>query len=685
MMKRILAVLAVLALNISAFAQVDRSKRPEPGPARPIEIGSYETFTLKNGLKVIVVENNKLPRVNFSLVLNITPVSEGDKVGYVEMTGDLLRRGTTSRTKDQLDEEIDFMGASLGTYSSGAYASCLSKYTEKTLELLSDVVLHPSFPEDELAKIIKESRSGLASLEDDPGAMMSNLSLRRLYGTAHPYGEIQKEEHLDNISVADCRSYYSAYFRPNVAYLAVVGNIKAKTAKKLVKKYFGEWESAEVPAAVPAFPELPAQTEISMVHRASSVQSMLQLSNVASIKPGQEDLVTISVMNQVLGGGSAARLFKNLREDKAFTYGAYSNYDTDPFAGSFTAEAEVRNAVTRDAVVEFIKELNRMRDEPVPAEELEAAKAFLRGQFGRSLESPNTVANFALNIERYNLPKDYYETYLSRLDAVTPEQIREAAKKYIRTDRMHILVVGNALEVAESLGEFGTVNYFDAFAEPAESPGYPIPEGVTAQTVLDNYLKAIGGDALAKVKDITLVSEATIQGFSLKNTQVYKLPNKVFQEQDMGPMGKVVMTYNGTTGRIVQGGQELPMDEEGLADLSQEAYFIPEASYAQMGAEVSLEGISKVMDKKAYMIKVTVNGSSETNYYDMESGLKVRTSTTEEGPQGEQTMNIDFTDYQEYSGLKLPGVISMPAGPMKLEFKLKEVKVNTNVPDSKFN
>lgn len=684
-MKRIFSFFIAAALSLPAVAQLDRSIRPQAGPARPIEIGSYETFELKNGLKVIVVENHKLPRVTFSLVLNNTPVSEGNKQGYVEFTGDLLRRGTTTRTKDQLDAEIDFMGANVGTSSRGAFATSLSKYTEKTVELLADMVINPSFPQEELDKLIKQSESGLLSIEDDPGSVMNNLASVVLYGKNHPYGEIMTEESLKAITLDDCKQYYSTYFRPNVAYLAVVGDIKPKEAKKLVKKYFGDWKSAEVPANKPAFPAAPAKTEVALVHRASSVQSMIQIANVIDLKPGAEDVVTMSVLNQILGGGSSARLFQNLREDKAFTYGAYSSYDTDPYAGYFQADAEVRNAVTSEAVVEFFKEMNRMRNEKVTAEDLEATKAYLRGQFGRSLESPQTIANFALNIERYGLPKDYYKNYLKRLDAVTPEMVQAAANKYLRTDAMHILVVGNALEVGEGLAAFGKVTYYDAFGKVTEAPGIPIPEGVTAQTVVDKYLQAINYPAYAKMQDITISREATIQGFSLKSTEIYKAPNKFYQKQDMGPMGSQVRVYNGKTGKDISNGATQEISGEDLQDLAREGVLVEESAYASWGAELKLVGITKVNEENCYILEVQVGEEKTTHYYSVATGLKMRTTTTQMGPQGEMAVNVDYSGYTDYSGLKLPSSISIPAGPMKLEFKTTDVKVNSKVPDSQFN
>lgn len=239
-MKKLVIYIIVLAFSGSAFAQVDRSKLPEPAPAKSIQIGDYESFTLKNGMQVFVVENHKLPRVTLSLVFDHEPVMEEDNAGYIGMVGTMLRRGTTTRTKEQIDEEIDFIGGSLGAGPTSVYASSLSKHQDKLLDLMADIMFNPTFPEEELDKIKTQTISGLAANKEDANSISSNVTTALVYGKNHPYGTLTTEETVGNIKIDDIKNYYQSYFKPNIAYLAIVGDINKKEAQKLVKKYFAK-------------------------------------------------------------------------------------------------------------------------------------------------------------------------------------------------------------------------------------------------------------------------------------------------------------------------------------------------------------------------------------------------------------------------------------------------------------
>jgi zinc protease len=462
-MKRLSIFLLLSVFYPQVHAQIDRTKVPAPGPAPEINIGTGESFELKNGLKVIVVENHKLPRVAFNLILNFEAIEEGDKAGYASMAGDLLRTGTTTRSKAEIDEAVDFIGASLNTSASGIYAASLTKHTDNLLNLMTDILYNPTFPEEELEKLRKQTLSGLASQKDDPGAIASNVRSVVLYGKDHPYGELTTEETVNNISIQDCKDFYNKYFTPEIAYLAIVGDITVKDAKKLVKNHFGQWESK--PLQLPAFEasQAPSQTEIALVDRSNSVQSEIRVAYPINLKKGDPDVIKASLMNVILGSGFSARLNQNLREKHAYTYGAGSSISSDMIVGSFNAQTSVRNEVTDSAIYQLMFELERIIEEPVTDEELASAKAYMTGSFARSLESPQTIANFALNINRYNLPADYYATYLQKLNAVTKEEIQAMAKKYIKPDHAHVVVVGKGSEIAGGLQQFGAVTYYDMY------------------------------------------------------------------------------------------------------------------------------------------------------------------------------------------------------------------------------
>jgi len=688
-MKRILTSTLALLISFGSFAQLDRSIRPEAAPAKEIEIGDYDVFTLKNGLTIIVVENKKLPRVSFSLVVDRDPIIEGEKAGYVSLAGELLRQGTTNRDKSTLDEEVDFIGASLFTGSSNVFAAGLSKYTETLVELLADVALNPSFPQEEFDKLKNQSLSGIKNAKDDPNSLSSRIFNQSIYGSAHPNGELDSESTYESITLEDCKNYYNQYWAPNKTYITIVGDIKARKAKKLIKKYFGDWEAKEVPTTeVPAVPQYDG-TIVNVVNRSSSVQTVLSIGNSIKLSPGHPDIAALTVANQILGGGSMGRLFRNIREDKAYTYGAYSDFKTSRYDGVFSAGASVRNEVTDSAIVEFIKEFKRMQDEAVTAEELQAAKNNIIGSTGRSLERPQTIASYALNIQRYNLPEDYYQTYLSRIDAVTADDVMMAAKKYFKTEALVITAVGKGGEIAPSLEKFGEVSFYDFYGAETGPPSLPVPDGVSAETVLSAYLDAIGGmEKLDAVKDLTINSTMSISGMPMEATSVSKRmrPHYLFNEMSVAGMGTIQKTvYDGKTAKVsgMGGSQELSGEEASSA--RDQATLFSESKYAEMGYTLSLSSIQFVDGEKAYALEVeTPNGDKSTEYYSVESGLKLKEETSVDGPEGPLTVSVSFSDYREVEGLMLPFSQTINQGGQKIEMSVQSILVNSGLKVSDF-
>ncbi len=689
-MKKIFSILFTLAITLSATAQIDRSIRPEAGPAPKLDFGKYQVFEMKNGLKLIVVEDHKLPRVSISLIIDRDPILEGSKAGYVQLAGEMLRQGTTTRPKAQLDEEIDFIGASLNTSSSSVSASGLSKYTEKLIAMMADVTLNPAFPPEEFEKLKKQALSGIESEKDDADAIAENVFRAMMYGLDHPYGEMMTKATAESIQLEDCKTYYNNYWVPNDSYIAIVGDIKPEKAKELITKYFGAWKTANVPKNAYDMPEPANGMQISIVNKESAVQSVVTIGNVIELKPGSPDEVTLRLANQILGGGSLGRLFQNIREDKAYTYGAYSSYDDDRLVGQFSASASVRNEVTDSAVMEFYKEFKRLQTEPVPAEELQAAKNYVIGSFGRSLESPSTVARFALNIQRYKLPADYYETYLAKLQAVTPEQIMEVAKKYIGTESTHLVVVGKASDIADDLAAMGKVTYYDTEGKVAEAPSEPVPAGITAETVVNNYIDAIGGvKKLKKVKDITTKYDAEIAGAPMKisATITRKKPNMYKMEMVAAGMGTLMaQTYDGERAKTSGMQGEKVLEGEDLEDMAQQAKFNTELEYLTDAYTLKLTKVASVDGQKTYVMEVTdKDGKTETEYYSVESGLKIKSESTEETPQGPISSSQSFSDYKEVNGVMYPHTLKIDAGPQKIKMTVTEIKVNSKIKKSEFS
>lgn len=681
-----------------AFAQkLDRSKVPAPAPAPKINLSQPATFTLPNGLKVFVVENHKLPKVAFSLSLDVDPVLEGDMKGYVDITGQLLERGTTNRTKQQLDEEIDFIGATLSTSANGVYASSLKKHQAKILEILSDVVLNSDFKQEELDKLKKQTISGIASSKDDPDAIAANVRSVLVYGKKHPYGEITTEETVENVTLEACKNYYKTYFRPNVSYLAVVGDVSVKEIQPLIEKYFAAWEKADVPVNKYKMPAAPKQTEVAFVHKEGASQSVINITYPVNLKKSNPDVVKTRILNSILGGSATARLFMNLREKHGYTYGAYSTLSADELVGYFNANAKVRNDVTDSALTQFMVELNRIADEKVTADELQGMKNYASGIFAYTLQDPQTIARFAIETEKYKLPADYYATYMEQIAAVTVDDVKEMAEKYITPNNAIILVVGNK-KIADKLTEFDAdqkISYYDIYGNDYVEALKPAPEGVTAETVMNKYIEAKYGVAkgkaldkkLKKIKDITVRMDASIQGQSINVTRYQKAPNKFANAITMGTMVIQKQTFNGTTGKSsgMQGNEDITGDD--LEDLKLSSVMFLDAKYTDHGITYELLGVEPINGEDAYkMVQTKPNGETETEWFNVASGLKVKSMSVQENDKMPEPITVvtELSDYKEVNGIMFAHKTKQVFGPQTLDMTVTAVEINTKLGDEVF-
>lgn len=679
---------ACLLFASGIMAQQNEEFRKTPPPAGPppkIELGEAVRFQLDNGLEVILVENHKLPRVSFQVFVDVPPFLEGEQAGYSSIAGQLLSAGTTSRTKAEIDEAVDFIGASLNTSSNGVSGSCLTKHKGKLLELMADVLFNPTFPEEEFEKLKKQTLAALAQAKDDPNTIASNVASVLRYGKDHPYGELETEETVQNISLDKCKEFYQTYFKPNISYLVVTGDISEEEVRNIAQQYFGDWQPAEVPQQEFPTPEPPAITEVDFVDKAGAVQSVINITHPIELPPGHPDVIKASLTNTILGGYFNSRLNSNLREDKGYTYGARSSINQDRYVGSFTAYASVRNEVTDSAMTQFLLEIDRLQREPIGEEELSMVKSVMTGSFARSLENPGTVARYYLNMARYDLPDDYYATYLQRLAAVTAPEVLETARKYILPHRAHLLVVGNKDEVADKLKQFapdGEVHFYDHYGNKLEEAPIPVPTGVTAQSVIDRYLQAIGGDQLDSVQSLVLVMNAELQGIVLETSIYFKAPNKLVTRNSM--MGNIMheRVFDGETGVNVQMGQVSKIEGDELKDTKVDAVLFAERKFDELGVKTELRGIEMVNGQPAYKIVLTYpSGKKKTYYYNTESFLKVREVETSNGA----TAISDISEYMEVEGIQFPKKTTITgAAPAPIILETTKVEINVPLPDEMF-
>ena len=682
MKKHIYIIIALLFISVGVNAQIDRSKQPKPGPAPKISLENPKEFELKNGLKVLVVENHKLPRVAFSLNIDRPPVVEGNKAGVSSLLGSMLGNGTSHIAKDAFNEEVDFLGAQISFSSAGGSARTLSKYSERILELMADAAINPLLTEVEFQKEKAKQIDGLKSMDKSVAAMAGRLGPALSYGVKHPYGEFVTKETLANISLNDIKGFYKNHFNPNNAYLVIVGDVDYKKIKKQVHKYFGKWEKSDYkyPSTPKAIPNV-NKTEIDFIDMPHAVQSSISFTNNVNLKMTDPDYFAVLIANKILGGGFNGYLNMNLREAHGYTYGAYSRVGVDKYAPSrFTAGASVRNVVTDSAVVQTIKEINRIKKEPVDPKALKNAKAKYVGDFVLSLESPATIALNTLDIKVNNLPADFYTTYLQKINAVTAADVQRVANKYFKSDNARVVVVGKGSDVLENLEKTGIpIKYYDTYAKSIAKPNYEIaiPSDVNVQKVLNNYIEAIGGRAkLDKVTSVLIKAEAELQPGMMMQMEMKKTASNQFM-QDLSMMGNSVskQVLDGNAGYVVAQGQKKDMTPEEVKKVQAESSPFPEVNY--LNQDVKLEKIEKVNGENAYKIKVSDELSV---FYSVESGLKLKESRTV--PQG--STSIFYKEYKDVSGIKFPFRMTQTMGPRNIDFIIKEIKVNEGVSDADF-
>ena len=689
-MKKVYLLIAAFFTVMGIQAQVDRSVMPKPGPAPEINLTDPESFQLNNGLKVMVVENHKLPRVSIQLTIDNPPILEGDKAGVSSLTGSLLGNGSTNIPKDEFNEEIDFLGARLSFGSQGAYAQSLSKYFPRMMELMADAAINPNFTQEEFEKEKNLLITGLKTEEKDVSAIAGRVQRALAYGKDHPYGEFTTEETVNNVTLTDVQEFYRDYFVPANAYLIVVGDVSLDSVKELTETYFTPWTKAVPPSIGYSNPSNVPNTQINFVDMPNAVQSEIAVQNIVELKMKDDDYIPALVANQILGGGGEGRLFLNLREDKGYTYGSYSSINDDKYAASrFRATAQVRNTVTDSSVVELLKEINRINTEPVSAKELANTKAKYAGRFIMALEDPQTIARYALNIETEDLPKDFYKTYLERLDKVTITDVQNAAQKYFNADNARVVVVGKGSEILENLrnveykGKKLPVLYYTKTAERTDAPNYEaaVPEGLTADAVIEKYIEAIGGKGkLEDVESYSMTAEAEMQGMKL-NLEMKKTDKDQFM-QDVKMMGNSVskQVLDGDKGYMVNQGQRKDLSEEEISKIKEESAPFPELNYLSAGG-ISLEGTEMVGEKNAYKIKVT---DGKTAFYDTETGLKLQEVNVLEA-QGQKVQSTTaYEDYKEVSGILFPFKLIQTVGPQSFEFIISEIKVNDGVTPADF-
>jgi predicted Zn-dependent peptidase len=456
----------------STKGAVIKGKAPVNQKLLKVNLPKAQEATLANGLRVVVLENHKVPTFNMQMVvLSGGLADKPDYRGLASFTAGLLRDGTAKRSSKDIAEQVDALGGTLASttglssLTSTVTTSGLIENLDQTLDIFADVVRNPIFPTVEVEKYKVRTQAQLQFQRSSPQFLAQEQFNKAIYGD-HPASLISPPvSSIKKLTSKDLVNFHSTYYRPNNAILAIVGDVSLKEVLPKIEKAFGDWQKADVPAmTIPAAPSQ-AASRIFLIDRPGSVQTVLQLGNLG-IERTNPDYFSLLLADRVLGGGPAARLFLNLREDKGYTYGAYSNFSGSKFRGIWMSSSEVRTDVTEGAMKEFMYELKRLRDEKVSTEELENAKRAIVGNFALSLEQPQSLLQNIILQKIYDLPADYWDTYPQRVAAVTVDDIQRVAQKYIDLGHLQIVAVGDASKARDVLAKYGSVEVYDADGKP---------------------------------------------------------------------------------------------------------------------------------------------------------------------------------------------------------------------------
>jgi zinc protease len=479
------AALVVLSLSVAAAqaptgAQpqspskgvIVKGKAPVSNEVLKVTLPKPQHAELANGVHLIVLEDHRVPQVSARVEIRGAGgyFDPPDMPGVAAVTAALLSEGTKTRTSKQISTEFDTMaaGASASAGASSETASlnmsCMTEHLDKVLDMAADMMLNATFPEEELARYKVRMKGTLAQQRANPGFLAQETYNRVVFG-GHPAGRMMTAAALDKITRDAIVKFHAERYAPDYAVIGVVGDVTLADVKKRFDARLAGWTKKGMAKLTFADPPAIGPARVSLVDRPNSVQTSL-LVGTQSIDRTSPDYDVLRLVDSVIGGGPTGRLFLNLREDKGFTYGAYSRLGAPSYRGDWSASADVRTDVTEPALAEVMKELGRIRDERVPDKEFMDKKRSLVAGFALSLETPAAILNNYITSWMYSLPADYWDTYPARVMAVTPEQVQAAARKYLDPARIQIVAVGDGKKIAEGLKKFGKLDVFDADGKP---------------------------------------------------------------------------------------------------------------------------------------------------------------------------------------------------------------------------
>jgi predicted Zn-dependent peptidase len=497
-------ILTLLSAALLALARPARAQQepPPPMPLEPVEFPEYHDLKLSNGAQAIVVENHEQPVVTINLRIKSGSAHDPDgKEGLAAAVAQMLDKGTKDRTAEEIAEGIDFLGASLGTGASDDWTSITlsttTAFLDEALALMADVVRNPTFPQDEFETERKRVLTSLQLELSQPEAVAERQFIDGVYGS-HPYGKQLTVESVKALTPDDLTEFHERNYQPNNALFVVAGDVKPDAIKRSLDKHFEGWKAGSTPTVTMGGAPERSQRTIQFYHKPGSVQAVVTMGHL--LPPATDpDWVPLDVALRILGGGSQGWLYRTLREEKGYTYGAYAGGAERNDRGYLRANAEVRNEVADSAMQDMLALLARLSEEPVPASDLDLAKNYITGSFPREIETPQQVAGQIATARLRGLPEDYLETYRSRISEVDAEEVQRVAQEHVRPQDALVVVVGDATQIYDKIAPFGEIELYDVEGNPITKADLEVK---AAEVALD----------ASAIEPMTLVSSINVQG-----------------------------------------------------------------------------------------------------------------------------------------------------------------------------
>ncbi|HYM20223.1 MAG TPA: insulinase family protein [Candidatus Kapabacteria bacterium] len=687
-----LAIVALMCFSaINSNAQVDRSKKPEPGPLPKSAVPPFQEITLKNGLRIVIVEDHTQPLVYFRTLVLSGNAQDAGSIGAAEAVTDLLEKGTTTMNADDIAKKLDFFGASLGASSTvddiNVSIGCLKRDMDKVLPIYADVIKNPIFPATELEKYKSEQISALQAARQRPGELGRKMGRKMTYDV-HPYGNIATDSTVKALTVEVLKTWHGQHFCAKNSIIAVVGDITESEIKPVLEKQFGSWKSGMLYQPMYPVVEPKQGLTISLVDRPGSKQSTVRLQHLG-VAVTSPDFDRASLVMSIFAGngviGFANRLFQNIREKHGYTYTPGGSLTKSVDRGVMVAVAEVRNSVTDSALDQMLLEYRRLSTEAISDNELNFAKGLIAGKFMMDLADRQNTAGLVLSTLEYGLPKDYYSTYPERVSKFTSAELQDVAKRVFPPNDISVIVVGDASQILPMLQKFGKVNVYDLDLKPKKDVAVHIsPTTSVVADVINKMYAGLNRSEYEKVKNRKVEGTVTLElgggPQTLPFEEITAAPNKKYQKLDLGAPMIIEMRIDGTNVYEYQGMRGGPADPTTAHHELGQSAFDEELHVTDQGYNVTLEGVTLVPAGAAYILDVMKPGGYHEKWYvDTTSGYITRKDLIEK----EGTETQDYSDFRVVDGTPYPFKVEIHgAGDQTVE--IKSIKNNTSIDDTLF-